>query len=219
MFPIKDDNPTKGRAVVTYSLIIVNIVVFIYEVFLSVQGDIHGFVNTYALFPRDIIRGVHLYTIFTSMFLHGGVMHILGNMLYLYIFGNNIEDIMGRRRFLVFYFISGLAASMLQVYIDPTSAVPNLGASGAIAGVLGAYLVTFPRARVHTIVFLGYFTRWVRLPAVMVLGFWFVVQLFSGIGSLAYVAPDSGDIAFFAHIGGFVAGMVLVFFFKKRNKR
>jgi membrane associated rhomboid family serine protease len=150
------------------------------------------------------------------MFLHGGFMHIFGNMLYLHIFGNNIEDIMGRKRFTVFYIVSGLAASLLQIYVNPSSSVPNLGASGAIAGVLGAYLVTFPRAKVDTIVFLGYFIRWVRLPAVIVLGFWFIIQLFSGIGSLAYHTPDKGGIAFFAHIGGFIAGMVLVFFFKKR---
>ncbi len=216
MFPIRDDNPTKRTALVTYLIIAINVIVFIYEVIRSAQGEIEGIIYAYALIPRYIVEGVHLYTLFTSMFLHGGVMHLFGNMLYLHIFGNNIEDIMGHRRFLVFYLASGLAASMLQIYVDPSSAIPNLGASGAIAGVLGAYLVRFPRARVHTVIFLGYFIRWITLPAVVVLGFWFVIQMFSGIGSLAYSSPDSGGVAFFAHIGGFIAGMILVFFFRER---
>ncbi|MFQ5815347.1 MAG: rhomboid family intramembrane serine protease, partial [Candidatus Hydrothermarchaeaceae archaeon] len=204
------------RAVITYSLIAVNVLVFAYEVILSTQGGIEDFIGAYALVPRDITAGLHLHTLLTAMFLHGGFMHILGNMLYLHIFGDNIEDIMGPKRFIIFYVMAGLAASLLQIYVDPTSNIPNLGASGAIAGVLGAYLIMFPRAKVHTIVFFGYFIRWVRLPAVIVLGFWFIIQLFSGIGNLTQSAVDSGGVAFFAHVGGFIAGMVLVFFFKKR---
>jgi membrane associated rhomboid family serine protease len=215
MFPIKDDNPTKSKPIVTYLLIFLNIAVFAYEVLLDLQNQLEGFIYAYALIPRDVLSG-RLYTLLTSMFMHGGVMHILGNMWYLWIFGDNIEDIMGRRRFLGFYLLSGLAASALQIYVNPSSAIPNLGASGAIAGVLGAYLVTFPRARVHCIVVFGFFIRWIVLPAVLVLFLWFVLQLFSGIGSLAYLADDQGGVAYFAHIGGFIAGVVLVKIFRQR---
>lgn len=215
MFPIKDDNPTKSKPIVTYLLIFLNIAVFAYEVLLDLQNQLEGFIYAYALIPRDILSG-RLYTLLTSMFMHGGVMHILGNMWYLWIFGDNIEDIMGRKRFLGFYLLSGLAASALQVYVNPSSTIPNLGASGAIAGVLGAYLVTFPRARVYCIIVFGFFIRWVALPAVLVLFLWFVLQLFSGIGSLAYLADDQGGVAYFAHIGGFIAGVVLVKILRQR---
>ncbi len=216
VFPVKDDNPTSSRALVTYSLILVNIAVFTYEAMLATRGELDVFLLTYALIPRHITAGVEIHTLFSSMFLHGGLMHIAGNMLYLHIFGDNVEDAMGKTRFLVFYLLCGLAASFLQISINPSSGVPNVGASGAIAGVLGAYLMLFPRAKVHTVVFLGYFMRWVRLPAFLILGFWFVIQLFSGFGSLVQLSPDVGGVAFFAHVGGFVAGMVLVWVFKKR---
>ncbi|MDP6459273.1 MAG: rhomboid family intramembrane serine protease [Candidatus Hydrothermarchaeota archaeon] len=215
MFPIKDDNPTKSKPIVTYLLIFLNIAVFAYEVLLGLQNQLDGFIYTYALIPRDILSGTGLYTLLTSMFMHSGVMHIFSNMLYLWIFGDNIEDILGSRRFLGFYLLSGLAASAMQIYVNPSSTIPNLGASGAIAGVLGAYLVTFPRARVHCVVIFGFFIRWVALPAVFVLFFWFVLQLFSGIGSLAYMADDQGGVAYFAHIGGFIAGVVLVKVFRR----
>lgn len=215
MFPIRDHNPSNRAAIVTNALIAANILVFTYELVLLAGGNLESFIKAYALVPSNIVRGVGLYTLITSMFLHGGFMHIFGNMLYLHIFGNNIEDKMGHNRFLIFYTISGLSASLLQIFINPTSTVPNLGASGAIAGVLGAYLVTFPGAKVDTILFLGYFIRWVRLPAVVVLGFWFIIQLFSGIGSLAYSTADTGGVAFFAHIGGFIAGAILIFLFKR----
>lgn len=216
MFPVKDDNPTKSKPIVTYLLIFLNVGVFIYEVLLDLENRLEGFIYAYALIPRDIMMGVSLHTLVTSMFMHAGVMHLFGNMLYLHIFGNNVEDIMGGKRFLLFYFLSGFAASALQIYVNPSSSVPNLGASGAIAGVLGAYLVAFPRARVHCILVFGFFIRWVALPAVVVLFFWFVLQLFSGIGSLAYVAEDRGGVAYFAHIGGFIAGAVLVSLFRRR---
>ncbi len=216
MFPIKDDNPKERRPLVVMALIAANISIFAYAVFLALNGELEGFIDAYALVPKDIVAGSHLSTLFTSMFLHGGFLHVTGNMLYLHIFGDNVEDIMGRKRFIAFYLLSGLAASALQIYTDPNSTVPNLGASGAIAGVLGAYLVSFPRARVHTIVFIGYFVRWIRLPAFLVLGSWFVIQLFSGVGSLGIEAADAGGIAYFAHIGGFLAGIVLVWFFRKR---
>ncbi len=216
MFPIRDENPTKKRAVITPALILINLAVFVYELILASQGNLDPFIITYALVPQDVVLGGRLYSFLTSMFLHGGIMHFLGNMLYLHIFGDNIEDIMGKKRFLSFYIATGIAASIFQIYTNPASTIPNLGASGAIAGVLGAYFVTFPRAKVDTVIFLGFFIRWIRLPAVIVLGFWFIIQLFSGLGSLAYISSNTGGVAFFAHIGGFMSGIVLVFFFKKR---
>lgn len=219
MFPIKDDNPTNSTPLITYSLIFLNVTIFIYEIVLESQNKLEGFIYAFALIPRDIIQGYGLYALLTSMFLHAGFVHLLGNMLYLHIFGDNIEDLMGKRRFAVFYILCGLAASLLQIYVNPYSKVPNLGASGAIAGILGAYLVTFPRARVHCILILGYFIRWVTLPAIFVLGMWFVLQLFSGVGSLSYISEDAGGVAYFAHIGGFVAGMLLVRIFRKQEAK
>jgi len=219
MFPVKDDNPTSITPWVTYGIIILNVLVFGYEMSLSLNEEsLINFFDTYGLIPEKIISGENLFSLFTSMFIHGGFMHILGNMLYLYIFGNNIEDILGHKRFILFYFLCGMAASGLQISINPHSTVPNIGASGAIAGVLGAYLLTFPRAKVHTLIFFGYFVRWIKLPALFVLGFWFIIQLFSGIGSLGMPA-DVGGIAFFAHIGGFVAGAFLVLIFNKKKRR
>jgi|TARA_B100001964_G_scaffold228142_1_gene278896 membrane associated rhomboid family serine protease len=210
MFPIKDDNPTKNKPIITYLLILLNILVFFYEVLLGSQNLLNDFIYDYGLVPLDISNGNRLYTLFTSMFMHGGFMHIFGNMLYLWIFGDNIEDYLGRTRFFEFYILSGLAASVLQIIVNPLSIIPNIGASGAIAGVLGAYLVTFPRAKVHCIVIFGFFIKWIKLPAFFVLFFWFVLQLFSGIGSLEYGTQGSGGVAYFAHIGGFIAGVVLV---------
>ncbi len=215
MFPIKDDNPTKSIPLVTYSLIFLNIAIFVYEIVLEFQNRLEGFIYAFALLPNDIIQGHGFYTFFTSMFLHAGFVHVFSNMLYLHIFGDNVEDIMGKKRFVVFYILCGLAASLLQIYVAPYSNVPNLGASGAIAGVLGAYLVTFPGARVRCIIILGYLIRWVTLPSALVLGMWFVLQLFSGIGSLSYISEDAGGVAYFAHIGGFVAGILLVKIFRK----
>ncbi|RLI90926.1 MAG: rhomboid family intramembrane serine protease [Candidatus Altiarchaeales archaeon] len=220
MFPVKDDNPTSTVPWVTYGIIILNLLVFGYEMSLSLdEKALINFFDTYGLIPEKIVNGQSLFSLFTSMFIHGGFMHIFGNMLYLYIFGNNIEDIMGHRRFILFYLLCGMAASGLQISINPHSTVPNIGASGAIAGVLGAYLLTFPGAKVHTLIFFGYFVRWVKLPALFVLGFWFIIQLFSGIGSLGYMTADAGGIAFFAHIGGFVAGALLVLIFNKKKRR
>jgi len=220
MFPVKDDNPTSTVPWVTYGIIILNLLVFGYEMSLSLdEKALINFFDTYGLIPEKIVHGQSLFSPFTSMFIHGGFMHIFGNMLYLYIFGNNIEDIMGHRRFILFYLLCGMAASGLQISINPHSTVPNIGASGAIAGVLGAYLLTFPGAKVHTLIFFGYFVRWVKLPALFVLGFWFIIQLFSGIGSLGYMTADAGGIAFFAHIGGFVAGALLVLIFNKKKRR
>ncbi len=215
MFPISDINPSKSRPIVTYSIVAINIAVFVYEIVLSARGDILEFIVEFALTPVHVVQGAALYTLVTSMFLHSGFMHVFSNMLYLYIFGDNVEDIMGRKRFILFYLLCGLAASAAQIAVHPLSNVPNLGASGAVAGVLGAYLIMFPRARVHCILIFGFFIRWITLPAVVVLGFWFVIQLFSGVASLPYITQDVGGVAYFAHMGGFVAGMVLIKMFAR----
>jgi rhomboid family protein len=152
-------------------------------------------------------------TLVTSMFLHGGWLHVLGNMLYLWIFGNNVEDVMGHVRFIVFYLVCGLAAAAAQIAVDPSSQVPMIGASGAVAGVLGAYLVMFPAARVHVLVFLIFFIRIVEVPALIVLGFWLLIQLIAA----AQMAP--GGVAWFAHLGGFLAGLVLIVPFRRRRIR
>jgi membrane associated rhomboid family serine protease len=217
VFPISDVNPSKNRPVVTYSIIAINVVVFLYEIVLSAQGTILDFIGEFALTPAAVVQGIALHTLITSMFLHGGFMHVFSNMLYLYIFGDNIEDIMGRKRFILFYLLCGLIASASQLVLNPQSSVPNLGASGAVSGVLGAYLIVFPRARVHCILILGFFIRWVTLPAVFVLGFFFVIQLFSGVASLPYASQNVGGVAYFAHVGGFVGGVLLINLFKKQR--
>ncbi len=209
MIPLRDANPTRRVPFVTYGLIAVNAAVFLFQESLP-ERPYAGFVFSYAATPALITAhfGAYAYTLVTSMFLHGGWVHLLSNMLYLWIFGNNIEDRLGRVRFLLFYLICGFAASAAQVAIDPSSAVPMIGASGAISGVLGAYVVLFPNARVLTLVFYFFLVRLVELRAVWLLGFWFLMQLVSGLGSLGMVRM--GGVAFFAHIGGFVAGFLLV---------
>jgi len=179
-------------------------------------------VARYALIPAELLRGTDLpptipvplwLTLVTSIFLHGGIMHLLGNMLYLWIFGDNVEDAMGPFRFLVFYLLCGIAASFAQIAIAPSSPIPMLGASGAIAGVLAAYFMLFPHARVLTLIPIFFFIRLISLPAVVLLGFWFVFQVINGAGALG----SHGGVAWFAHIGGFVAGAILVFPFHRRR--
>jgi len=221
MLPLRDVNPTRHFPIMTVILIAINVLVFIYELILGPQ--VEGFVQSWAIIPYEITHGVDLppasiqpiyLTLITAMFLHGGFVHIAGNMLFLWIFGNNIEDAMGSLRFLVFYLLCGLAAAFAQIAVDPNSQIPNIGASGAIAGVLGAYLLLFPGAEIQTLVFLGFFVRLVRLPALLFLGLWFVLQLFSGVAGLGMEAM--GGVAWFAHIGGFIAGIVLINIFRRR---
>jgi membrane associated rhomboid family serine protease len=212
MLPVRDYRPTRIFPVVTYTIIGINIVIFIGELLLDFLGYLDWFYYEFAVIPAFIMEGERLYTLFTSMFMHSGVFHILFNMLYLYIFGNNIEDSMGSGRFLVFYLLCGLIASGAHIYTDPGSQIPTLGASGAIAGVLGAYLVLYPRERIDAL--LGYI--FIRVPAIVVLLTWFILQLFSGILSLGHMGE--GGIAFFAHIGGFIAGAILIFIFRKRQR-
>jgi membrane associated rhomboid family serine protease len=222
MIPIRDHNPSRGFPVVTTTLIGLNAAVFIYQILFP--GDLEVFFYTYGLVPCALTGQCHgipgslppWLTVFTAMFMHGGWLHILSNMLYLWIFGNNIEDAMGPLGFIIFYLLCGLAASAAQVLTDPGSTVVNIGASGAIAGVLGAYLALFPNARVDTLVIFGWFARLVALPAILVLGGWFVLQLFSGVMSLGAQTAEGG-VAFFAHIGGFVTGLLLVRLFKRRD--
>jgi membrane associated rhomboid family serine protease len=203
MFPISDVIPSRTVPVVTIGLIIINSLVFLYQVTLP-QPLLEAFVAQYALIPAWFSWT----TVFTSMFLHGGWMHVIGNMLYLWIFGDNVEDRLGHVRYLFFYLASGCAAAILQLLINPLSTVPMVGASGAIAGVMGAYFVLYPESRVLTAVFIFVFFDLVEIPAIFFLGIWFLMQLFSGVGSLG-AAQTSGGTAFWAHIGGFAVGAVV----------
>lgn len=215
MLPFKDNIPTLRFPLITVVLIAINLAVFFYELTLEASGQLDAFLTQYGMTPYEITHGVSLVprgftvyiTLFTSMFLHGGWLHIGGNMLYLWIFGNNVEDSMGRFRFVVFYLGCGLLAGFAQIAIDPASDIPNVGASGAIAGVLGGYLLLYPRARVTTLVFLLVFITVVQLPAVFVLLFWFLFQLFYGLSD---PGSSTGGVAYFAHIGGFIAGLLAI---------
>ena len=220
MIPIRDINPTNRFAIVTLILIILNIFVFVYEVALGREaGEL--FVNTYSLVPANLFsRGQAadgtipvIATIFTSMFLHGGLLHIAGNMLYLWIFGNNVEDAIGRIRFVFFYLICGVIAAYLYASANKDSTVPMLGASGAISGVLGAYLLLYPRARVVTLVFFGFYFRIMEISAMGVLGFWFLFQFLNALVQ----SSSRGGVAWQAHVAGFAAGMFLIGFFKRKG--
>lgn len=215
MIPLHDDNPTQRFAWMTALLIAVNVAVFLYELAVSSSGPnaLDSFVATYAFTPKPFFAHpfslLSILTIFTSMFLHAGWLHIGGNMLFLWIFGNNIEDRLGPFVFLGFYLVAGLVATLGQGLIDSSSSIPNLGASGAIAGVLGAYLLLYPRARVLTAIIIIIFVELVRIPAVVVIGIWFLLQLASGVGSLG-ASANQGGVAYFAHVWGFIAGMLMI---------
>jgi membrane associated rhomboid family serine protease len=206
MIPIKDRNPTTIFPLVTYAIIGVNVFVFLIQLSLDLMGDLDSFILNWAMIPNNVLQGTGLVTLVSSMFLHGGITHIGGNMLYLYIFGNNIEEAFGRLRFLAFYLFCGFCASFLHIITTTNRYIPTLGASGAIAGALGAYLVLYPQAKVDTLIFF-FFISWVTLPASALLIFWFVLQLFSG--SLSIVSGAATGVAYFAHVGGFVAGALL----------
>jgi membrane associated rhomboid family serine protease len=222
VIPLRDANPTRRPPVVTIGLIVACTVVFAYELGTQANGGdeaLDQLFRTYGLVPATVVASLQLggpsafvddalVPILTSMFLHGGWIHLIGNMLYLWIFGNNIEDRFGRIGFLLFYLAGGFAAAVTQVWIDPTSTVPIIGASGAIAAVLGAYLVLYPRARVLSLVFLGFFYQLLQVPALLVLGFWFVLQLIDGLASLGATASNGG-VALFEHIGGFLMGVAV----------
>ncbi|MGH7698924.1 MAG: rhomboid family intramembrane serine protease [Gemmatimonadales bacterium] len=229
MFPYRDENPTALTPVVTITIIVLNVLVW-----LVVQGA--GFsdeamvrsVCNLGLVPGELLGTAvpgtsvplapgwacvvdpepRYATVLTSMFMHGGWFHLIGNMLFLWVFGNNIEDAMGHGRFVVFYLLCGVAAAAAQVMVKPDSAIPMVGASGAISGVLGGYLLLYPRVRVHTLIFFGFYVTTIALPAYIMLGYWIFLQLLGGLPALAGL--EAGGVAFWAHIGGFVAGLVLI---------
>ncbi len=218
MLPLRDHLPTRRFPIVTVVLIGLNILVFIGELLLDAGGTLDAFLLRWGLVPYDVTHHLNLeegLTFFTSILLHGGIMHIAGNMLYLWIFGNNVEDEMGRGKFVLFYLLCGVLAGLAQILPGPSVTIPGIGASGAIAGVLGAYLILFPRARVSTLIMLGYLGRVRDLPAFWVLGFWFVLQLLNGFLTIGDF--QSGGVAWFAHIGGFIAGLLLVRLFARRR--
>lgn len=224
MIPLHDDNPTTLRPVVTISVIVLCVVVFFWQVSLPDRaafaatigyGAIPAVIFGHAQLPPQLETVPPLATLVTSMFLHGGWLHIIGNMLYLWTFGNNVEDAMGHGRFIAFYLLCGVVAALAHAMQDVQSTVPMIGASGAISGVLGAYLLLYPRARILVLLWLGIFVTTVRVPAMVVLGFYIVLQ-FINLG-VAAAAGEPGGVAWMAHIGGFAAGMILLPFFKKRH--
>ena len=217
MIPLRDANPTRRTPVVTLAIIVACFVVFAWELGLQAMSEasLNAFVTEWGVVPAELLAAWNAgqflsqetATLITSQFLHGGWLHLLGNLLYLWIFGNNIEDRLGPALFAFFYLGGGVVAGLAQTAIDPDSTIPLIGASGAIAATLGAYFVLFPGARITTLVFLGFFYQLIEVPAIIVLGFWFLLQLLDGIGSLGMEA--GAGVAFFAHIGGFVAGALV----------
>lgn len=211
MIPIKDDIPSRSYPFVTVSIIALNFAVFLYQLTLGPSG-LESFIFRSAAIPAEISMHADLgpkdivpvpFTLLTAIFVHGGVLHIAGNMLFLWIFGDNVEDRLGHFLFIAFYLVSGVAASMAHILVEPDSTIPMVGASGAIAGVLGAYFLFYPKAQVNTLVLLPFFVTVARIPAIIFIGFWFIFQVLSS----GAAAPGSGGVAWFAHIGGFLAGL------------
>src|SRR6187399_1686145 len=211
MIPLRDVIPSRTTPYVTISLVAINVLVFLYQ--FSLGPDVNRFVLTFALIPAYF----SWINVLTSMFLHGGFLHVAGNMLYLWIFGDNVEDRMGHGRFLAFYLLCGVAAALGQTFTAPDSIVPMVGASGAIAGVMGAYFVLYPHSRVLTFIFLVIFVDLIEIPAIFFLGIWFLMQLLSGVGSLGVGNAAGGGVAFWAHIGGFVVGAAIGFVLRLRG--
>ena len=231
MFPYKDENPTELPPYVTIGIIVLNVVVWSFVEGMGSTGPLARAVCQYGLVPGELLGTVpagtqvplapgvmcvlgqpNYWTILTSMFMHGGWLHLIGNMWFFWIFGNNIEDSTGRFRFVFFYLLCGIAAGLTQSLISPNSAIPMVGASGAISGVMGAYVVLYPRVRVHMLVVLGFFVTKIAVPAYLMLGYWFLLQLVGG-----GLSNEMGGTAFFAHVGGFVAGMLLIYPFRNRQ--
>jgi membrane associated rhomboid family serine protease len=225
MFPIRDDVPSRTFPAVTVGLIIVNVIVFLFELGLGARG-LRAFVGNYGLVPgyvtayatgADVSAGRVFLPFFSSMFLHGGWIHLIGNMWYLWIFGDNVEDRLGHFRFLIFFIVCGIMANAAHYIFNATSGIPTIGASGAVAGVLGAYLISYPRARILTIVPLFLFIHFIELPALIVLGFWFVLQFLNGAASVV-MSSATGGVAWWAHIGGFIGGILIFKVFRPRPK-
>lgn len=215
MFPIRDHNPSLRFPFVTLAIIAITSYVFFLEIS---APDIEVFIRQYALIPSQVnfLNPITLLPFFYSIFLHGGWLHILSNMWFLWIFGDNVEATLGHIKYFFFYIVCGLAAGLLQYFISPFANIPMLGASGAIAGVLGAYLVLYPHHKIDTIVPFGFYISRIEIPASIMLGYWFVIQLFSGFGSIGL--QETGGVAFWAHVGGFVAGWILVRFLRPRSQ-
>jgi membrane associated rhomboid family serine protease len=219
VLPISDDN--RGRRtqpVVTWALIAINVVIYAYQWTLD-DRDLFLFLDKWATVPAEITSGQAYFTLITCAFLHGSWFHLGSNMLFLWIFGDNVEDVMGHAKYLVFYLITAGAASYAQVLVDTGSRIPLVGASGAVSGLLAAYIVMFPRGRIHTLIFLGIFITMASLPAWIMIGYWILIQVFSGVGSLSTVGDAGGGVAFFAHIGGFIAGLLLVWLFRDKRRQ
>lgn len=215
MIPIGDDNiPGAKFPIVNVLLIIVNVLVFLYEVLLD-PNALQAFINHWGVTPTQILAGQNWITLITGMFMHAGWLHLIGNMLFLAIFGDNIEDIAGHIPYLFFYLFGGLAAAFTHIFFNATSTLPSLGASGAIAAVMGAYIIMFPRAKVRALIFLG-FAFFTRISAVIFLGFWFITQLFNGVTSLGANTAQTSGVAVWAHIGGFIFGVIIGFFLRGR---
>jgi len=223
VIPLRDENPTRSTPFVTIALIAINAIVFAFQFTMPPENQ-EAFVFAWGAIPHDVAAGWDLLptiptawlTLITSMFMHGGLMHLAGNMLYLWIFGNNIEDVLGHIKFLFFYIIGGLVAALSHIFFDPSSQIPMVGASGAISAVLGAYMLAYPKARVVTLVWIVYIVRFIRVPALLMLGIWFVMQL----GGFANdMNREGGGVAWLAHIGGFVAGVVMIFLAGVRPNR
>ena len=207
MIPLRSSEPHYTRSTVTLAIIIINVLVFAYELSLGMSSyALRSFMFHYGIVPDQL----HYSSILTSMFVHGGFLHIAGNMWFLWVFGRGVEDILGHGKYLFLYLASGIAGALLFVMLSPNSTVPTIGASGAIAGIMGAYLIKFPRAHIRTLVFIFVFITTVDIPAAFLLLYWFAIQFFSGVGSVGYSTTSSGDVAWFAHVGGFLAGMGLI---------
>ena len=223
MIPLKDDNPVSTKPIVSYGIIGFCILIFFAQLGLS-ETELRDFTYSYGLIPsvlmgidqlpQDLFKISPIGTIFTSMFMHGGWMHLIGNMLYLWIFADNIEDDLGTLNFVIFYFVSGIGAAMSQVFMDINSQIPMIGASGAIGGVLGAYLINYPNARVLVLIPFGFFSQLIKIRSLYVLGFWFILQFINSFFS----SSEGGGVAYAAHIGGFITGVILILFFNKRVK-
>ena len=227
MIPISDDpGPRRLTPLVTFTLLAINVAAFVYQLMLG--NGVEALWRSAGVVPLEYARGtdvppaaplgVHYTTLLTSMFLHGGFLHIGSNMLYLWVFGDNVEDRLGHLRFLAFYLLCGFGATAAHLYFNWGSPIPSIGASGAIAGVLGGYLLLFPSASIRTLLFLGPFITVTRVPALVLIGFWFVTQLFSGVASIGDGAEQSSGIAFWAHVGGFVVGLPLVLLLRQSTR-
>lgn len=219
----EERTPRRRRPFVTWTLVVINSLVFLFEAFLLFAGGeraLNTFIIATGVTPAAVTSGQSIVipfylTLFTALFVHGSLTHIAFNMLYLIAFGDNVEDRLGHGRYLLFYLLTGLAATFAQIAVDPASQVPTVGASGAIAGVLAGYVLLFPKGKVRMFLFLGPFTRITRVPALAYIGIWFVTQFFNGVGSLGVATAETSGVAYWAHIGGFVAGLALAIIFRR----